>query len=373
MLDPRVTQLAQLLCTHSTELGPEDRLLIHAFDMPDEVVAEFVRVGRSKGAQVVVRMESNLVRRELMLGMTKENAATIADVEKHEMERMTAYISLRGAHNYAESSDVPGDIQTMWAQVYAKPVIFETRVPKTKWVAVRWPSPGMAQQASMSTPAFEKFYFDVCTLDYAKMRAASEPLRELMSRTDQVHILGPGTDLRFSIKGIGAQKCSGEKNVPDGECYTAPVPGSMEGVIQFNTVSLNQGTEFNDIRYVVKDGRIVEADAGPNTAKLNKILNTDEGGRSFGEWALGYNPHILHPMKDGLFDEKIAGSFHLTPGNSYDPPGGNGNQSAIHWDTIMIQRPDYGGGEVWFDGVLIRKDGLFVIDALAGLNPDRLQ
>lgn len=372
MLDPRVTRLAELLCSHSTELGSQDKVIVHAFDMPEEVVAEFVRVGRSKGAQVVVRLESNLVRRELMLAMTRENAATIADVEKHEMELMTAYISLRGAHNYAELSDVPGDIQSMWSQVYAKPVVFETRVPKTKWVAVRWPTAGMAQQAGMSTAAFERFYFAVCTLDYAKMRNASQSLRDLMSRTDEVHVLGPGTDLRFSIKGIGAVNCSGERNVPDGECFTAPVPDSVDGVIQFNTVSLNQGTEFNGIRYTVKRGRIVEAEAGANTAKLNEILDTDAGARSFGEWALGYNPLILHPMKDALFDEKIAGSFHLTPGNAYDPPGGNGNKSSIHWDTIMIQRPEYGGGEIWFDGKLVRKDGLFVLPELAGLNPDQL-
>jgi len=372
MLDPRVTKLAELLCSHSTRLTPDDRVLIHAYDIPEEAVAEVVRVAQSKGAEVIVRLESNVVKRQLMHGMTEDNARTIAKVEKYEMEEMTAYIALRGSHNYAELGDVPDDISKMWAREYSTPVVFGVRVPKTKWVALRWPTAGMAQQANMSTPAFEKFYFDVCTLDYAKMARACEPLRDLMNRTDRVRVTGPGTDFTLSIKDIGAVPCTGLRNIPDGECFSAPVKDSVNGVVQFNTVSLYQGTEFKDIRYVINDGRIEEASAGSNTEKINEILDTDEGARYFGEFAIGFNPYILHPMKDTLFDEKIAGSFHFTPGNAYDPPGGNGNKSSIHWDTVMIQRPDYGGGEMYFDDVLVRKDGLFVLPELQGLNPDQL-
>lgn len=374
MLDPRVTKLAELLCSHSTKLGPGDKVLIHAFDIPEEAVAEVVRVAQSKGAQVVVRLESNLIRRQLMHGMTVDNARTIAEVEKAEMEQMTSYIALRGSHNYAELGDVPGETLAMWQREYAMPVVFGIRVPKTKWVVLRWPSPGMAQQASMSTPAFEKFYFDVCTLDYAKMARACEPLKDLMNATDMVRVVGPGdTDFTLSIKDIGAVPCTGLRNIPDGECFSAPVKESVNGVVQFNTVSLYQGTEFKDIRYVIKNGKIVEATAGPNTDKLNEILDTDAGARYFGEFAIGFNPYILHPMKDTLFDEKIAGSIHFTPGNAYDPPGGNGNKSAVHWDTVLIQRSDYGGGEIYFDGKLVRKDGLFVLPELEGLNPENLK
>ena len=372
MLDPRVTRLAELLCTHSCDLGPADSVLIHAFDIPDECIAEIVRVAQSKGAKVAVRLESNVVKRQLMLGMTTENAQLYANIEKHEMEQMTAYIALRGTDNYAELADVPGETLSMWQKEYTVPVVFGVRVPKTKWVALRWPTSGMAQQASMSTAAFEKFYFDVCTLDYAKMARAADALQKLMDKTDRVRIIGPGTELTFSIKGIGSVPCTGERNIPDGECFSAPVMGSMNGTIQYNTVSLYQGTEFKDIRFVVKDGRIVEATAGSNTEKLNQILDADEGARCFGEWAIGFNPFVMEPMKDTLFDEKIAGSFHLTPGAAYDPPGGNGNKSSIHWDIVCIQRPEYGGGEIYFDDVLIRKDGLFVIPELLDLNPDRL-
>ena len=372
MLDARVTKLAELLCTHSTRLTSADRVLVHAFDIPDEVVAEVVRQAKKAGASVVVRTEHARTRCQMMLGMTEANAALIASIEKHEMKQMTAYIALRGTANPLESSDVPSETTKMWAKVYATPVVFETRVAKTRWVVLSWPSEGMAMAAGMSTPAFEDFLFDVCTVNYARMQRAAEPLEELMARTDRVRLVGPGTDISFSIKGIGAKSCYGLRNIPDGECFSCPVKESVNGTVLYNTVSMYQGNEYKDIAFRVKDGRIVEATAGAMTAKMNEVLDTDEGARYFGEWSLGYNPSVLHPMKDTLFDEKIAGSFHLTPGNAYEGPGGNGNKSAIHWDIVCIQRPEYGGGEVWFDDRLVRKDGKFVVPELEGLNPDRL-
>lgn len=372
MLDPRVTQLAEMLCTHSTELGPDDNLLIHASDIPEECVAELMRVAQSTGANVVLRLETGATRRQMMHGMTESNAKLIAEIELHEMKHMTAYIALRGSHNVSDMSDLPGETSKMWQKLYATPVVFGQRVPHTKWAALRWPSPSMAQMANMPTSLFEDFYFKVCTLDYKKMEQAAKPLVELMNKTDRVKLIGPGTDLSFSIKDIGSVSCHGKRNIPDGECFSCPVKESVNGTVQYNTISLYQGKDFKDIRFEVKNGKIVDASAGAMTEELNNILDTDKGGRYFGEWSLGYNPHVLHPMRDTLFDEKIAGSFHLTPGNAYTGPGGNGNVSSIHWDIVNIQRPEYGGGEVWFDDVLIRKDGIFILPELAGLNPDQL-
>ena len=367
MLDPRITQLSEQLVHYSTSLGPKDKLLIHAFDIPNEATAELVRVAQATGAEVMTRIESSLIRRQLQSNMSESNAKLITEIEMHEMKHMTAYIAIRGTHNFAETSDVPTEKLDLWQKNYSN--VQHHRVNNTKWVVLRWPTPSMAQQASMSTPAFEKFFFDVCNLDYSKVAKACKPLETLMNKTDQVHITGPGTDLRFSIKGIGSQPCIGDRNIPDGECYSCPVKDSVEGVVQYNTVTLYQGLEFSNIRFVVKKGKIIEATADHNIEQLNRILDTDEGARYFGEWSLGFNPYILHPMKDILFDEKIAGSFHLTPGQAYEEAG-NGNQSSVHWDLVCIQRPEYGGGEIWFDGKLIRKDGLFVLPELEGLNPD---
>lgn len=287
----------------------------------------------------------------------------------YQMKGMDAYIAVRASDNTSELSDVPSDKLNLYSKML-RPVIDE-RVDHTKWVIMRYPNNSMAQLSNMSLEAFENFYYDVCTLDYAKMSEAMDPLVDLMNRTDKVRIVSPGTDLTFSIKGIPAIKCAGECNIPDGEVYTAPVKNSVNGVISYNTVSLEQGFTYDNIVFRIEDGKIVEAHSNDDV-RINALLDTDEGARYFGEFAIGVNPYVLHPMKDTLFDEKICGSIHFTPGASYEDAS-NGNKSAVHWDLVLIQREDYGGGEIWFDDVLIRKDGIFVLPELKGLNPENLK
>jgi aminopeptidase len=229
----------------------------------------------------------------------------------------------------------------------------------------------MAQQASMSTDAFEEFYFSVCNLDYSKMDKAMDALAARLNKADKVRIIAKDTDISFSIKGIGSKKCSGHCNIPDGEIYTAPVKNSINGKITYNTPSVENGFKFENVSFTFKDGKIVDATAN-DTAKLNAILDTDDGARYIGEFAFGVNPYIVKPMGDILFDEKISGSIHFTPGSCYDDCY-NGNVSAIHWDLVQIQTKEYGGGEIYLDGELIRKDGLFVPSDLTCLNPENLK
>ena len=368
IIDPRYAQLAAGLTGFSTSLAKGERVLIDAFDIPDAMVIALVRAVRARGAHPYVQIHRARITRELALGAEEAQFSVHADVELARMQRMDAYIAMRGSDNIFESSDVPAPKVQLVSRLM-KPVL-DHRVGKTKWVVLRWPSAAMAQQAGMSTEAFEDFYFKVCTLDYSRMVPGMKALADLMRRTDRVHIKGPGTDLRFSIKGIGAQPCGGLRNIPDGEVFTCPVKDSVEGHVQYNAPTVYLGTSFDNIRLAFRAGRIVEATAN-NTKRLNEILDSDAGARFIGEFAIGFNPHIREPMRDILFDEKIAGSFHFTPGQAYDKPG-NGNKSQVHWDMVCIQRPEYGGGEIWFDGKLIRKDGLFVPKALQKLNPDHL-
>jgi aminopeptidase len=368
IIDTRYVQLAEGLAGFSLALKKEERVLIDAFDVPEAVVIALIRAVRARGAHPYVNLHRARVTRELMLGAVEAQYAPHAEVEFARMGKMDAYIALRGADNIFENSDIPTDRVRLVSRLM-KPVI-DHRVNKTRWCVLRWPTASMAQQAAMSTEAFEDFYFKVCTLDYSRMIPGMKALEALMTKTDQVHLKGPGTDLRFSIKGIGARACGGSHNIPDGEVFSCPVKDSVEGVIQYNAPTVYLGTSFDNIRLVFKKGRIVEATAN-NTKRLNEILDSDPGARFIGEFAIGFNPHILEPMRDILFDEKIAGSFHFTPGQAYDGVG-NGNKSQVHWDMVSIQRPEWGGGEIWFDGKLIRKDGLFVPKTLHKLNPDYL-
>jgi aminopeptidase len=371
MLDPRAQKLAELLVNYSCEVKPGENLLIEAIDVPVEFTTAMVQAVAKAGGRPYVLQKSGAVNRALISVGTVEQWQQIADVERAQMERMQCYIGARGSLNVSELSDVSAEKQKIYEQTVWKQVHHDVRVKKTRWVVLRWPSSAMAQLAEMSTEAFEDFYFNVCTLDYAKMSCAMRPLQALMNRTDKVRLVGPGTDLAFSIKGIPAICCDGKLNIPDGEVFTAPVRDSLQGTIQYNSPTLYRGVTHHDVRFVFRDGAIVEATSS-NTKALNEVLDTDDGARHIGEFAIGFNPYCTRPMKDILFDEKIAGSIHLTPGACYDEAP-NGNQSDIHWDLVLRQTPDAGGGELWFDNVLVRKDGLFVLPELYGLNPDQLR
>ena len=368
MSDPRYDSLARVLTGHSTKLKAGERVLIDVSDTPEEFVIALIRAARAAKADPFVVMHSGRISRELALGATGSQAATMAEIDLARLKKVQAYIAVRGSQNISEMSDVPQAKMALLSEKL-RPAL-DYRINKTRWVVLRWPTPSMAQQAQMSTEAFAEFFFRVCTLDYGAMIPGMKVLKSLMDRTDRVEITGPGTDLRFSIKGIGSVICGGEHNIPDGEVFSCPVKDSVEGYVTFNAPTLNRGISFDQVRLEFSKGKIVKATAN-HTKALNEILDTDAGARFIGEFSLGFNPHILHPMRDILFDEKIAGSFHFTPGQAYEVAG-NGNKSAIHWDMVCIQRKDYGGGEVWFDGKLIRKDGLFIPTALQALNPDRL-
>lgn len=365
MQDERFTKLARVMAGHSTRLKRGEQVLIDAFDIPEEMVVALVRAVRERGAHPHVRLHNGRIARELAREATEEQLDVAAAIDLAQMRRMDAYMAIRGSHNITELSDVPSKKMQLVGKKM-RPVQ-DHRVSKTKWVVLRWPTPGMAQMAGMSTEAFEDLFFRVCSLDYGKFRAPMNALKRLMERTDRVQIEGPGTDLHFSIRAIPAIPCGGGHNLPDGEVFTAPVKDSVEGYVTFNTPTIYQGATFDHVRLEFAKGRIVRAESS-NSARLNEILDSDEGARFVGEFALGFNPHILHPMRDILFDEKIAGSFHFTPGQAYQVAD-NGNRSRIHWDLVCIQRKDYGGGTIKFDGKVIRKDGVFLPRSLAGLNP----
>jgi aminopeptidase len=367
--DPRFTKLAKLLVEYSTSLKKGDRVLIDMADVPDEFTVELIRAARAVGAIPFVEVRHTRLNRELLRGSTEDYASQVRDMELFRMKRMQAFIAMRGSNNANENADVPSKQMAVYSRL-TRPVL-NYRVNKTRWCVLRWPTSSMAQGAGMSTEAFEDLFFNVCTMDYRKMAKAMVPLEKLLKRTDRVHIKGPGTDLKFSIKGIGAKMCKGDRNIPDGEVFSCPVKTSINGRIQFNTPTLYAGTKFENVCLEFKDGKIVNATSN-NTRRLNEILDTDAGARYTGEFSLGFNPYILSPMCDILFDEKIAGSLHLTPGQAYEECD-NGNHSAVHWDMVLIQRPEWGGGEIWFDGELIRKDGLFVTKDLKGLNPENLR
>jgi len=360
MIDPRNEKLAVLLLNYSVEAKLGDTLYLEVKGKETlELGKVILRIATERGITPFWFYSDESLLRQFVKGASDAQMKRMAELHIELMKRSDCYIGLRGSGNPFDMADIPSEQMDKFSKLFYHPVHFEQRVKKTRWVVVRYPNSAMAQLAQQPTEIFADYYYRVCILDYNRMSDAQSKLFDLMMATDKVHVKGPGdTDLTFSIKNINAQKCDGHHNIPDGEVFTAPVRNSVNGIMHYNTPSNGLGTQFDNIRFVFKDGKIIEATSGATTEQLNKMLDTDEGARYIGEFSLGCNPFILHPIKDTLFDEKIAGSLHFTPGQAYEEAD-NGNRSSVHWDLVLIQRADYGGGEIWFDNKLIRKDGVF--------------
>lgn len=371
MKDKRLETLAENLVNYSCKIKPGEKVLIEAIGLETPFASELIKQVYEAGGAPFITIKDKQVDRALLMSASKEQLETMAKYEALRMADMDAYIGVRASYNATETADVPLENMELYMKHFWKIVHGDIRVPKTKWVILRYPTPAMAQAAGMSTESFEDFYFNVCNLDYIRMSKAMDSLVNIMEAVDKVHIRGQGTDITFSIKGLPAIKCDGRNNIPDGEVFTAPVKESVNGVITYNTPAVYQGFTYENIKLEFKNGKIVNA-CSNDTERISKIFDTDDGARYVGEFALGVNPYIEKPMKETLFDEKIKGSIHFTPGSSYDECY-NGNKSAIHWDLVYIQTPEYGGGEIYFDDRLIRKDGLFVIPELEVLNPENLK
>ena len=371
MKDFRYKKLANNLLTYSVNIQKGDNILIEILgEEAIPLAKELIKRAEELDAKPQFNIINYEVLRVMLENSTEEQIKLYGKIDCDRMKKMDAYIGIRATSNSSELNGISKKNMELYNKYYTVPVHFEERVKNTKWCILRYPNNSMAQMSKMNKDEFEDFFFNVCNLDYSKMSKAMDSLKDLMNKTDKVHILGKGTDLTFSIKGISAEKYMGTFNIPDGEVASAPIKTSVNGYITYNTETRYNGILFNNIRFEFKDGKIIKATSN-KTKELNEILDIDEGARYIGEFALGVNPYIEKPIGDTLFDEKIKGSFHFTPGDSLEESD-NGNRSSIHWDIVNIQRKEYGGGEIYFDDVLVRKDGIFVLTELEALNPENL-
>ena len=370
-MDRRIQKLASNLLNHSVKLQKGEKILIEMLGTDcSDLGVELIKQAKQLGAIPLFNIIDYKVLKELLLNCSEKQ---IKEYVKYDLARMTevdAYIGIRSV-NPKEFDGISKESMEKYNQYYQIPVHYEERVKRTKWCILRYPTEWLAKKAKMELEEFTEFFYNVCTMDYDKMEKAMEPLKQLLSITKNVHIIGPGTDLSFSVEGISAEKYFGTFNIPDGEVASCPTKYSANGYITYNTETVYNGITFNNIYFELKDGKIIKAEAGDKTKELNEILDTDEGARYIGEFAFGLNPYIKNTMGDTLFDEKVAGSFHFTPGTALEESD-NGNRSNIHWDIVCIQTPEHGGGEIYFDDVLIRKDGRFVLEELKQLNSEKL-
>lgn len=366
MVSEKERQYAYKLVNDSLKLKKGEKIWIEARDVPEDFVCELLNQVRNAGGLPFVNFSTQRITRQILEVCEDLNFLELKrDFDLEKMKKMDCFLSITAPLNPQAFRSLSPTKLKNYNTIYTSSVHLKQRVNHTRWLICNYPSQSLAMRAQMSFDEYADFLLDVCLLDYAKMGKALVPLKKLMEQTDKVRILGNGTDLTFSIKGMKSVICAGDSNIPDGEIYTAPIKESVNGVIAYNAPSVYDGKQFFNIKLEFQNGKIVNA-VSSDSESLNEILDTDDGARFVGEFALGVNPKIHHPVGDILFDEKIAGSLHFTPGNSYKDAD-NGNKSAIHWDLVLLQTKDYGGGEIWFDDMLIRKDGKFMLEELQEL------
>ena len=372
-IDERITKLAENILKNSVELKKGEKIYIEAFsESTKDLFNEFIRIAAKMGATPFYFYNDNSFVKNLVENSNPNQIEQYAKWHAGLMDEMDCYVAVRGYDDLFALSDIAPAKMKAYNQIYYNMVHFDRRIAKTRWCVMRYPNDTMAAVSKMSRKALEDFFFEACLVDYKKMGKAMKPLKDLMDKTDKVRIKGQNTDLEFSIKGLKAIVCDGKMNIPDGEVYTAPVKNSINGHIQFNTDTVYGGTFYSNVYLEFKDGKVIKAESRANNDKLQKQINVDEGARYMGEFAIGVNPYIRKEMLDILFDEKIACSLHMAIGNSYNDETFNGNRSSVHWDLVLIQDKAHGGGEIWFDDKLVRKDGLFVLPELKKLNPGNL-
>ncbi len=365
MNDPRIGLFAEVLVDYSTRVKKSDVVLISAAGLEAmPLVKELYALCLARGAKYVEYSFSvPEIDRNFYDCANKQQLNYFPQHKLDFYKTLTVYIGISAGNNSMVMANTRQDAMVAY-QKLTRPLV-DQRVKHTRWVVTRYPTHAAAQEARMSLDEYEDYLFSACCIDWKAESRKQDKLKKLMDAAKQVRIVAPDTDLRFSIEGLPGIKCDGRLNMPDGEVFSAPVRNSVQGYITYNCPSIYQGKEYNGVRFEFKDGRIVKASAGSDmTASLNRILDTDEGARYIGEFAIGVNPGIRRPMRNILFDEKIFGSIHFTPGQAYDECD-NGNRSAVHWDLVRI----LSDGEIWFDDVLIQKNGRFVHRNLLELNP----
>ncbi|WP_298269615.1 aminopeptidase [Geobacter sp.] len=365
MNDPRVRQLAEVLVGYSTRVRKGDVVLINASGTECiPLVKELYSLCLARGAKYAeYSFQIPEIDRHFYNSATKAQTSHFPQHKLDFMKEVSVYIGISAGENSMVMAQANQANMIAWSKT-TRPIV-DMRVKNTRWVITRYPTHGAAQEAKMSLEEYEDYLFSACCIDWQAESRKQEKLKRLMDRAETVRIKASDTDLSFSIKGLDGIKCDGRFNIPDGEVFTAPVRDSVEGHITYNCPTVYQGKEFNGIRLEFRKGKVVKATATGMDDALNRILDTDEGARYIGEFAIGVNPNIREPMRNILFDEKIFGSIHFTPGQCYDECD-NGNRSAVHWDMVKLLRGD---GEIWFDNHLIQKDGLFVHKDLLDLNP----
>ncbi len=367
MRDPRVANLAKILVRYSTRVGEGDTCLIEGSAAAEPLIAAVYDEVLEAGGHPVATMSFEGQAASFFERASDAQLEWISPVAEWGAEQADCRIVIGADTNTRELSGVPPERQTKREAATRRlmqRIMERSAEGDFRWVYTIFPTNAYASDAEMSLRAFEDFYLGACLADeadpVAAWKRASEETRRLAERVQgasEIHVTGPGTDIRLGVEGRTFIPCFGDRNMPDGEFFTGPIEDSVEGEVTFHLPAMVGGREVAGVRLRFAAGKVVDASAERGEEYLLQLLDTDEGSRRLGELGIGTNYRIDRGTRNVLLDEKIGGTVHMALGASYPESGGR-NESAVHTDLVCDLR---GGGRIEADGKLIQEDGRFVV------------
>ncbi|XVH32977.1 aminopeptidase [Haloferacaceae archaeon DSL9] len=358
-MDPRIREHAEIIVDHSVSLEAGDNVVIQMAPEAEDLAVALYELAGDRGANPVWLTYSQRADRAFL----RANEGGEFDTPEHQLafyEETDVFVIARSGANVTEQSDVDPETNAAYRRAF-QPVQKE-RLSK-RWCLTQFPTSGHAQLAGMSTEGYENFVWDAVNLDWDDQREFQAQMVEILDDADEVRIKsGDETDLTMSVAGNSTLNDYGEKNLPGGEVFTAPVRDSVEGSVYFDLPLYRYGREIDGVRLRFEDGEVVSHSAERNEELLAGILDTDEGARRIGELGIGMNRAIDQFTYNMLFDEKMGDTVHMAVGSAYGETVGEENEqneSAEHVDMIVDMAED---SIIEVDGEVVQRNGTFVFE-----------
>ncbi len=354
MVDQRIEKAADILVNYSTRVKQGEIVQIITSPIAQDLTLEIYKNVIQNGAHATIHNSVPGATNIYYKYASEKQLKHFPEIAFEEIKKTDAFIAISAPLNTRELSQIDPKRVSIRQKTLEK--ISEWRVKKTRWVLFDFPTSAFAQEADMSLSEFEDFVYGATNIDWEKESKKLDKVRDLVNKTGKVRIVAKDTDITFSIKGRNCVSGNGSYNMPDGEVFTSVVEDSANGKISFSFPTIYGAREVEGIVLEFKDGKVIKATAKKNQDYLNHMLDQDKGARYIGEFGIGLNYNIQRHIKNILFDEKCGGTIHLALGRSYEECKGK-NKSVLHWDMICDLR---GGGEIYFDGKLVSKNGKFL-------------
>lgn len=368
MADPRLQKLAAVLVEYSVGVRPGDKVVIDTSPLAEPLIKQVYAKVLQAGGHPITQVHIPGLDEVMLKQGSDDQLRHVPEPVRIVTETYDVRISLVADQNTKALSNV--DPQRMVVMRQARTELMKTFMRRSaakelRWTVALFPTHAHAQDADMSLDEYEDFVYGACLPDlddpvgyWKRFSVWQQGIVDWLKGKERVEVTGPDTELSLSISGRDFENCDGHFNMPDGEVFTGPVEDSVEGHVHFTYPAIYGGREVTGVRLWFEKGKVIKASAEKNEEFLLRTLNTDEGARYVGEFAIGTNRGITRFTGEILFDEKMNGSFHMALGAGY-PETGSKNESAIHWDVICDLRQ---GGEIRVDGRPFYRDGRFLID-----------